>query len=153
VIKRDYIERLVQQAVQAIAQALELVSAGQFDPALLLLKRTSEAVLGPLAQLVDRLDPASAVALAGRFEADRIRLYAALLGEQSLIQELRHHHEEAASCARRGLELYAAASMAGLKLMPGDHDRMARLIPLAGRIDPRYEPEAQRLAALATNID
>lgn len=150
-IRRDYIERLVEQAAQAIAQVLELVGAGHFDPALQLIRRTSATVLGPLWPLIDRLDPASAVELAGRYEIDRVRIYAALIGEEGLIHQARDRGAEAAHCARRALELYAAASLAGAKLLPADHARVARLLPLAGGLDSRFEAEAARLAALATN--
>lgn len=150
-IRRDYIERLVAQAAQALAQVLELVRAGQFDPALQLIRRTSEAVLGPLWPLVDRLDPESAVQLAGRWELDRIRLYAALLGEETLVHNLRERPLEAARCGRRALELYAASALGGAQLLPADRERIALLLPLAGDIDPRYQAEAARLAAPATN--
>lgn len=150
-IKRDYIERLVAQAAQALAQVMELVRSGQFEPALEVIRRTAAAVLGPLWPLVDRLDPASAVALAGRWELDRIRLYAALLGEESLIHQAGERSGDAERCARRALELYAAASLAGLELLPADLRRIADVLPLAGRLDARYEGEAARLAAQATN--
>ena len=102
-IRRDYIERLVQQSVQALAQVFDLVAAGQFDPALEMIRRTAETVLGPLAKLADRLDPATAVALVGKYEVERIRVYAALVGEEALIHDLRKRPAEAAATGRLAL--------------------------------------------------
>jgi hypothetical protein len=88
-VQRDYIERMIEQAAQAIAQVVQLIRAGQFDPALTIVRRTSELVLGPLQPVLERLDAASAVELLGAFESDRIRMYAALLSEEGTIHEIR----------------------------------------------------------------
>ena len=126
-VRRDYIEKLIEQAAQALRQIAQFVAAGEFDPALQMIRRTGDLVLGPLAPLLDRLDANSAVALAGRFELDRIRMYAALTAEEGDIHQLRGHVDAARRCHSRALELYAAAARAGARLLPADEERIARL--------------------------
>lgn len=126
-IRRDYIERLIERAAQALAQIARLVAEGQFDPALELVRHTSAEILGPMGPVLERLDPDSAAELAGRFEIDRIRLYAALTCEEGAIHEARGRDTEAAACYRRGLELYAAGVRAGARLRSADEVRIASL--------------------------
>lgn len=146
-IRRDYIERLIEQAALALAQVARLVREGSFEPALLLLRSTGDQVLGPLARIVDRLDAASVARLAGRYELDRIRLYAALLAEEGSIHELRGHAARAARCNLRALELYAAVSMAGGQLKPADLERIRALEPAGAGLEGRYADELARLLA------
>lgn len=124
-IRRDYIERLIERVAQALAQIARLVATGQFDPALELVRRTSAEVLGPMGPLLERLDPASAADLAGRFEIDRIRLYAALICEEGAIHEARGAADHAERCYRRGLAMYDAAARSGARLLPADDERIA----------------------------
>ncbi len=125
VIRRDYIERLIARAAQALAEIARLARLGEFEPALALLRRTSAEVLGPMGPLFERLDPASAAELAGRYEIDRIRLYAALTCEEGAIHEARGDAGRAAECYRRGLALYEAGQRAGARLLPADEERIA----------------------------
>jgi hypothetical protein len=147
-IRKDYLERMIEQAIQAMAQIARLIKAGEFDPALILVRQTSEAVLGPMAKVLERLDAASAVELLGRFEVDRVRMYAALLGEEGLIHELRHHEQQAQFCFRRSLEFYAAGSKAGMGLLPADIDRIVQLLSKVDpeSIDGQYREELDILA-------
>lgn len=124
-IRRDYIERLIERAAQALAQIARLVSAGEFEPALEVIKRARAELLGPLGPLLERLDAQSAVELAGRYELDRIRIYAALTCEEGAIYDARGESARAEKCFRRGLELYAAGESAGARLLPADRDRIA----------------------------
>jgi tetratricopeptide (TPR) repeat protein len=128
-VQRDYIERQIEQVAQAIAQVVELIRAGQFDPALIIVRKTYEAVLGPLQPMLERLDAASAVELLGAFESDRIRMYAALLSEEGTIHELRGQAARAQQCYGRALELYTALSQAGARLNPADWERIELLRP------------------------
>ena len=128
-VQRDYIERQIELVAQAIAQIADLVRSGQFDPALMIVRKTSELVLGPLQPVLERLDAASAVELFGAFESDRIRMYAALLGEEGTIHELRGQADRAQQCYGRALELYTALSNAGARLNPADWERIELLQP------------------------
>jgi hypothetical protein len=128
-VQRDYIERQIEQMAQAIAQIVELVRTGQFDPALIVVRKTYEAVLGPLQPVLERLDAASAVELLGAFESDRLRMYAALLSEEGTIHELRGQAARAQQCYGRSLDLYTALSKAGARLNPADWERIELLQP------------------------
>jgi Family of unknown function (DUF6483) len=128
-VQRDYIERQIEQVAQAIAQIVELIRSGQFDPALIIVRKTYEAVLGPLQPVLERLNAASAVELFGKYESDRIRMYAALLGEEGTIRELRGETARAQQCYSRALELYTALSNSGARLNAADWDRIELLQP------------------------
>ncbi len=152
VVQRDYIERMIEQAAQAFAQILELVRAGDLDPAMIMLQKTRDLVLGPMRPVLERLDASSAVELVGRYEMDRLRMYAALLGEEGAIHERRGKPARAELCYRHALELYAAISLAGARLKPADCERIALLHPKvpAGIIGKRFGDELQRLAIEAS---
>src|SRR5579862_5375960 len=124
-IRKDYIERLIARVAETLAAIARLARAGEFEPALELLRRTSAEVLGPMGPLMERLDAKSAADLAGRYEIDRIRLYAALTCEEGAIHERRGDLARAARCYRRGLELYDAGAAAGARLLPADEERIA----------------------------
>ncbi len=150
-VQRDYIERMIEQAVQAIGQILELVRAGDLDPAMIVVHRTRDLVLGPMRPVLERVDVASAVDLVGKYELDRLRMFAALLGEEGAIHELRGKSARAEACYRHALELYAAVSLAGARLKAADWERIVLLQPKveAGTIDSRYREELGRLAGQA----
>jgi len=54
-------------------------------------------------------------------------MFAALLGEEGAIHELRGKPERAEQCYRHALELYAAISQAGARLKPADSERIVLL--------------------------
>jgi hypothetical protein len=151
IVQRDYIERLIEQAIQAIAQILQLVRAGDLDPALIVVNKTRDLVLGPMRPVLERVDAASAVALVGKYELDRLRMYSALLGEEGAIHELRGNSARAEQCYRHALELYAATSLAGARMKAADWERIVLLEPKveARNIDKRYREELRRLAGQA----
>jgi hypothetical protein len=152
VVQRDYIERTIEEAAWAIVQILQLVRAGDFDLALIVVGRTCDLVLGPMRPVLERVDAASAVDLVGRFELDRLRMYAVLLGEEGAIHERRGKPARAGECYGRALELYAAVSLAGARLQPADWDRISLLMPVVGTgsIEERYRYELARLAGLTS---
>lgn len=128
-VQRDYVERMIEQVAQAIGEIVQLVRTGQFDPALIVVRRTRELVLGPLQPVLERLDAPSAVELLGAYESDRIRMYAALLSEEGTIRELRGETAHAQQCYGRALELYSALSRSGVQLNAADWDRIELLQP------------------------
>jgi hypothetical protein len=151
VVQRDYIERMIEQAAQAFADILQLVRAGDLDLAMIMVHRTRDVVLGPMRPVLERVDATTAVDLLGKFELDRLRMYAALLGDEGAIHEIRGRSLRAQQCYRHALELYAAVSMAGARLKAADGERIVLLEPKveAGNIDPRYREEIKRLARQA----
>ena len=124
-IRKDYLERLIERAAQVLAEIARMVRMGEFEPALAIIRRTSAEVLGPMGPLFERLDPKSAAELAGRYEIDRIRIYAALTCEEGAIHDARGDSARAEACYRRGLELYEAGRAAGARLLPADEERIA----------------------------
>jgi hypothetical protein len=136
IVYRDYIERMIEQAVQAIAQIMQLVRAGDLDPAMILVHKTRDTVLGPMRPVLERVDAASAVELVGKYDLDRLRMFAALLGEEGAIHELRGKSARADQCYRHALELYAAISLAGARLKAADSERILQLEAKVGAGPP-----------------
>jgi len=128
-VQRDYVERMIEQVAQATGEIVQLIRAGQFDPALIVVRRTRELVLGRLEPVLERLDAASAVELLGAYESDRLRMYAALLGEEGTIRELRGETARTQQCYSRALELYSALSNSGARLNTADWERIDLLQP------------------------
>jgi hypothetical protein len=152
VVQRDYIERTIEEAAWAIVQILQLVRTGDFDLAMIVVERTRDVVLGPMRPVLERVDAATSVDLVGRFELDRLRMYAVLLGEEGAIHERRGKSARAEQCHRHALELYAAISLAGARLQAADWERIALLQPKieAAGIEAHYREELRRLAGLAS---
>jgi hypothetical protein len=150
IVQRDYIERMIEQAAQAIAQVLQLVRAGDLDMGLIVVHKTRDLVLGPMRPVLERVDAASAVELVGKYELDRLRMFAALLGEEGAIHEGRGKAIRAEQCYRHALELYAAISLAGAQLKAPDVERIALLLPQvqAASIGGRYREELQRVVGI-----
>ncbi len=150
-IQRDYIERLIEQCAAAIAQMRAFLRAGEVEAALRLASETADRLLGPLRPVLERMEPGSAVDFVGRFELGRIRIYAALAGEEGLIHQVRGDAALASARSSRALELYAAASLAGALLFEADLERIAALTTAADveRLDVRYRDEVRRLVAKA----
>ena len=146
-IQRDYIERLIEQCAEAIRRAIRLRGARELDPALRTVREAADQVLGPLRPLLERMEASSAVGVVGRAQVDRIRLYAALLGEEALIHAAGGDSASAFLSGRRALELFAAVSMAGGVLDRVDRDRVAVLTTMVDvrQLDTDYQAELRRL--------
>src|SRR6266700_3881623 len=104
-IQRDYIERLIQQCAEFLQRALSLRRAGQTEPALRLVREAEDRLLGPLRPVLERLEASSAVQVAGPGERDRVRVYAALIGEEGLIHRQMGDGVSTHLCCRRAVEL------------------------------------------------
>ena len=128
-VQRDYIVRMIEQCAQAIGEIVALVRAGEFDLALIVVRRTHDLVLGNLGPVLERLDAASVVDLIGKHDLDRVRMYAALLSEEGTIRELRGEAPRAQYCFSRALDLYNAIAGSGARLQDADWERMEMLRP------------------------
>jgi hypothetical protein len=150
-IQRDYIERLIEQCAEALRRAVRLRGARELDPALRTVREAADQVLGPLRPLLERMEASSAVAVVGPAQVDRVRLYAALLGEEALIHAAGGNSASAYLCARRALELFAAVSRAGGVLVGADRARIAVLATMVDvhELDADYQAELRRLAGWA----
>ena len=129
IVQRDYLMRMIEQCAVAIAEIAALIRAGEFDLALIVVRKTSELVLGNLGPVFERLDAASVVDLIGKHDLDRVRMYAALLAEEGTIREQRDEMPRALYCFRRALDLYDAISRSGAQLRTADWERMDMLRP------------------------
>ena len=128
-VQRDYIVRMIEQFAQAIGEIMALVRAGELDPALIVVRRTHDLVLGNLGPALERLDAASVVDLIGKHDLDRVRMYAALLAEEGTIRELRGQAARAQYCFARALDLYRAIMDSGAVLQDADWERVEMLQP------------------------
>ena len=129
VVQRDYLVRMIEQCAQAIGEIVALVRAGEFDLALIVVRRTHDLVLGNLGPVFERLDAASVVDLIGKHDLDRVRMYAALLSEEGTIRELRGEAPRAQYCFSRALDMYTAIAASGAQLQDADWERMEMLRP------------------------
>ena len=129
VVQRDYLMRMIEQSTLAFAEIAALILAGEFDLALILVRKTSDLVLGDLGPVFERLDAASVVDLIGKFDLDRVRIYAALLAEEGTIRERSGQMSRARYCFSRALDLYEAVSKSGAKLRTADWERLDTLRP------------------------
>ncbi|MDQ6744202.1 MAG: hypothetical protein M3Z97_15035 [Candidatus Dormibacteraeota bacterium] len=147
--RRDYIERLIEECARVLSRAMELRRGRQLEPALRLTQQAEEQLVGPLRPVLERLEPSSAVEVAGPAQLDRVRIYASLVGEEGLIYQAMQNTASAFLCLRRSLELYAAVSLARVQLDQAELERITVLMSSfdAGQLDERYRDELQRLAA------
>jgi tetratricopeptide (TPR) repeat protein len=123
-VQRDYIERLIQQVVQALSLMLGLRERGEHERALRSLEQTESLVLGPDHALLRRMEARSMVSLLGRHDVERVRLYAVLVAEEGVTLEAMGDGERSRQRYRRALDLYHAAEDSGAKLDDADHDRI-----------------------------
>src|SRR5260370_3140037 len=105
---------MIVQFAQAIGEIVAAVRAGDFDLALITVRRTSDLVVGNLGPVFERLDAASVVEFVGKYDLDRVRMYAALLSEEGTILELRGQTEPAQHCFSRPPAPDAPISLSGV---------------------------------------
>jgi hypothetical protein len=148
VVRRDFIDRLIHQVADAVGLVLRLSRSGKSAEALDVVRQTVALVLGPDHALLERMEAASTVNFIGKFELDRVRLYAELLAEEATIHEQRGDLNPAQRCRRHALELYAAGSLAGLRLDQPDRERIALLLTRVDieSVNSRCRDELEHLA-------
>ena len=129
IVHRDYLMRMIEQTAAALAEIAALIRAGDFDLALVVVRKTSDVALGNLLPVFERLDAASVVELIGKYDLDRVRMYAALLAEEGTIRERRGEMPRAQYCFSRALDLYDAISQSGAHLRTADWERIDMLRP------------------------
>jgi len=129
IVERDYFMRMIEQVAAAISEIAALIRAGDFDLALIVVRKTSDLVLGNLLPVFERLDASSVVDLIGKYDLDRVRMYAALLADEGTIRERRAEMPRAHYCFSRALDLYDAISQSGAQLRTADWERMDMLRP------------------------
>lgn len=140
--QRDYILRMIEQLAEAVGRIAGLRRAGQLDEAELLVRTTADGLLGPMRDMLDRLDAAGAATLLGDHE--KIGAYAALCAEQAEILELRGRTAQAPAERRRALELYLEAVSRASEGNPRAQEGARALL---GRVDAARLPERYRALA------
>lgn len=103
----DWLLRLLQQMGAVIARMLGLKNGGQIQEALQTLDDAQGELLGPLAGVVTRVDPATAAHMLG--EPRRIAAWARLLHERADLLRLTGDEAGAASAAGQARALAAEA--------------------------------------------
>lgn len=116
-LRRDYILRMIERAVEAIAKALGLLKRGEYDRALTLLGEAYAAVLKFDRDMLDSLAAPTLVTMIG--EPELVRLVARISKVEGDLREERGEPHKALSCYRRALELYREVGL-------GDRDEDAR---------------------------
>ncbi|MCK6586909.1 MAG: hypothetical protein L6Q76_04920, partial [Polyangiaceae bacterium] len=114
IAERDYILRMIEQLGVFLAKIMGARTAGDFDRAELELKAALGALFGPLADMLEKVDSASAANLLGGPE--KIGAAAALYAERAAIRDAAGDQAAARADRRRALELYLEAA----RLKPPD---------------------------------
>lgn len=147
-VQRDYIERLIQQVVETLALMFRLRERGESDRALRAAEETGDVVLGPDHALLKQMEATTLVNMVGRYELERVRLYAMLVDEEGLTHEATGATELAAQRYRRALELLAATFLGGGRLREGDRERvevLSQKVDVAS-LEARYQRAIERIA-------
>lgn len=114
--EQDYILRMIRQLAQAIARIVGLRESGKPEQALQAVQETSDALLGPLAPMLPRLDAKSAAALIGNPE--KLEAIVRLLSEEAAIHKAMGNLSLAQSTLNRAAAL---AKAGGVQLDPKKH--------------------------------
>lgn len=99
-IQSDYLLRLIEQTMRVL---LRLARIGRVDDALRELDDAVAALLGDLAEIVPRLDAATAAHVMG--DPDRVSAWALLLAKRAEAERLRGEAGAAEALERRAVEL------------------------------------------------
>jgi hypothetical protein len=106
ITERDFILRAIRQIGDALSRMRGFRKSEQLDDAWDEAQRTTAAILGPSASMIERLDPSSAILLLG--DPARVRAYGLVVAERSTLQAARGNEREARMDRIRALEILAA---------------------------------------------
>jgi len=143
----DYLMRMIAEMVQALMRVAGLKREGKLDEALDALRDAYGELLGPAAELAPRLDPATAAQVVGN--AERIRAWAQLLGEEAEVRRLRGEDSAADALRVRALELALEAHLRRAGEPARTHELVAALaaeVP-EERLAGAYRPVLRDLLA------
>ena len=114
-LKTDYILRLIEEAIRAVARAKDMRFVGENAAAKETLDRTLEDLVGLPLEAVLALPLASLLDLLGgveRLDAAKALVVARLLFERGCVDESMGKSREARTCYRRSLALYDEVTQA-----------------------------------------
>ena len=106
VTEKDFILRMIKQIGDTIARIAGLRAGGQIDQALLMVQESVDGILGPMAQMIESLDAASAAMLLE--SPDRIRAYGLLVAERAITRRAAGDVARAPKDRLRAIELLSA---------------------------------------------
>ncbi|WP_342377752.1 hypothetical protein NVS55_00530 [Myxococcus stipitatus] len=124
-IRKDYIERLIEQFAAALARLLKARREKRYDDAARLLRATALDTLGMEYEALLMVDASSTARLLG--EPARVKVLARLVAEDGDLHEVQDAHATAASRFRYALALYAQAQAMGAPLEADDTAVITRL--------------------------
>ncbi|QSQ11860.1 hypothetical protein [Myxococcus landrumensis] len=124
-IRKDYIERLIEQFAAALARLLKARREKRFDDAAQLLRATALDILGMEYDALLMVDALSTARLLG--EPSRVKVLARLVAEDGELHDARGEHATALSRFRYALALYAQAQAMGATLDDDDTAVITRL--------------------------
>jgi hypothetical protein len=140
--RQDYLMRMIEQIIQVLLRAIGLAKAGDCGEALVQLRTATGLLLGPFAEVLPRLDSASAAQMIGN--PDQLLAYARLLSAEAEVRRMMGEPEAADGPALRSLEMALEARARGA----ADRDTAAELIAGLGRTVPRDRLSAHFRALL-----
>lgn len=141
IAERDYILRMIEQLGIFLAKIVGARTVGDFDLAEREVKAALGALFGPLADMLEKVDSASAATLLGGSE--KIGAAAALYAERAAVREAAGNQAAARADRRHALELYLEAAI----LKPPDTDEAhGILLDLMKDMDRSRLPERYRSA-------
>lgn len=128
-LQRDYLMRMIAQAVAALARALRLRRDGELEAALEQIGLAYDGVLKFDRSMLRALDTATLVAMLG--EPERARMVGRIAALEGELREQGGDGAAARSCYRRAAQLYGAVGI-------GDDPEDQRVAAsLAGRLQRR----------------
>lgn len=118
----DYLIRLIRQMVQTILRIAGLRQGGEFEEAQSVIDHATGMLLGPAADTLTLLDPATAAQVVG--DPDRVIAWAGLLLEQARLHQVQGDLPAAENARERALALAREAVRRGVS----DPDPAAALV-------------------------
>lgn len=144
-IRKDYIERMIEQLVAALARILRARQEQRYEEALQLIGEAARSMLGMEYRVLTMADAASTARLLG--EPGRVRVLAKLVRQEAEVRRGQGDALGAGDRFRLALELYLEARELGLRLDGEGTREVAELREAVGEValSERY----QRLLARA----
>jgi hypothetical protein len=136
--RQDYLMRMIEQIIQVLLRVIGLTRTGDLDEALVQLRTGYGLLLGPFAEVVPRLDSASAAQIVAN--ADQLLAYARLLHAEAEVRRLREEPAEAEALERRSLEFALEAHARGAADAEAADALIGTLAHTVGtdRLDPHF---------------
>lgn len=144
-IRKDFIERMIEQLVAALARILKARQEARHEDALHLIGEAARSTLGMEYRVLTMADAASTARLLG--EPSRVQVLAKLVRQEAEVRRAQGDGLGAGERFRLALELYLEARELGLRLEEEGMKEVAELREAVGEValSERY----QRLLARA----